>query len=252
MQHILESFKPISLQEMSGVKLMNRIDKKYVTTTNVLMQWLQMAVCEYRIQEIDGKRLMPYRNIYYDTPDAQMYLRHHNGIKRRQKVRVREYVNDHEMFLEVKNKNNHGRTKKKRITIPEFAISEPQQREWINTLIDYDADTLVQKIANSFRRITLVNNAQTERLTIDLDLEFHNLVTDVRTTLPGIVIIEVKRDGLLPSPATELLRQTRIKRCGFSKYCIGMALTDRDIKQNNFKTRLRYIEKLRHMLAAQQ
>ena len=53
---ILSTFAPISLEQMSEVKLMNRIDRKFVTTTDRLYQLLQMARQDYYIQEIDGER----------------------------------------------------------------------------------------------------------------------------------------------------------------------------------------------------
>ncbi|MCR4766020.1 MAG: VTC domain-containing protein, partial [Bacteroidaceae bacterium] len=55
-------YEPITLAEMSEVKLMNRIDTKFVTTVQKLTQLLQMAKDAYWMQEIDGQR-----NLAYDT-----------------------------------------------------------------------------------------------------------------------------------------------------------------------------------------
>ena len=82
------------------------------------------------------------------------------------------------------------------------------------------------------------------RLTIDFNLRFHHLKSDGHQQLQHVAIIELKRDGNVPSPALDLLRDTRIKRSGFSKYCIGSALTNDRLKKNNFKERLRMIEKM--------
>ncbi|MCD8282164.1 MAG: VTC domain-containing protein, partial [Prevotella sp.] len=81
-------------------------------------------------------------------------------------------------------------------------------------------------------------------LIIDLDVAFHNLETDRRLTLSNVAVIELKRDGRVPSPVLALLRQLRIKPMGFSKYCIGMALTDPALPRNRIKERLRNINKL--------
>ena len=62
--------------------------------------------------------------------------------------------------------------------------------------------------------------------------------------LTGLFIIELKRDGLQPSPILGMLRDLRIKPSGFSKYCMGSALTNPDLKRNNFKERLRLVERL--------
>ena len=59
---VIRLFEPITLAEMSEVKLMNRIDTKFVTTVQKLTLLLQMAQDDYWIQEIDGER-----NLVYDT-----------------------------------------------------------------------------------------------------------------------------------------------------------------------------------------
>jgi hypothetical protein len=56
MTDLINSFPPISLEQMSGVKLMNRTDTKFVTTMEHLRQLLEMARHDYYIQEIDGER----------------------------------------------------------------------------------------------------------------------------------------------------------------------------------------------------
>jgi len=97
---------------------------------------------------------------------------------------------------------------------------------------------------NYFRRITLVNKAKTERLTIDTSLEFHNLITSTDRNMGPLVIIELKRDGLVYSPVLHMLRDLRIKPHGFSKYCMGAALTSDLLLVNNFKEKLRDVERI--------
>ena len=55
MKSILQNFQPISLDEMSGVKLLNRTDTKFVTSLNQLRKLLSMAEHDYRVQEINGQ-----------------------------------------------------------------------------------------------------------------------------------------------------------------------------------------------------
>ena len=111
---ILQEFSPISLAEMSEVRLMNRIDTKYVTTLPCLARLLEMAGEEYLVQETDGLRDMPYNTCYFDTTDCDMFAQHQRGRKARQKIRLRMYETSGTAFLEIKNKNNRGRTDKKR------------------------------------------------------------------------------------------------------------------------------------------
>ena len=108
---------PITLEEMSGIKLMNRTDTKFVATLEQLNAFLLAVNGKYYIQEINGKRIAGYHTTYYDTADYHMYSIHHAGRKVREKIRVRTYMESDDTFFEIKNKNNHGRTKKKRISI---------------------------------------------------------------------------------------------------------------------------------------
>ena len=120
MLDILDNYQPITLEEMSGIRLMNRTDTKFVTTTDQLRKLLKLAVWQYRVQEIDSRRIGRYYTLYFDTPDYNMFGCHHAGHTDRQKLRIRSYVDSGLNFLEVKTKNNHGRTKKKRTTMFDF------------------------------------------------------------------------------------------------------------------------------------
>ena len=244
MNALLNTFAPITLAEMKSVRLMNRVDTKFVTTLPRLMQLLEMAKGEYFVQEIDGERNSAYTTLYYDTPRLDMYIMHHNGCLGRQKVRVRQYVDSNLTFLEVKNKNNHRRTRKKRITVTGFDITGEQQREFLKPLCWWDVDTLQPALRNWFNRITLVNKAKTARLTIDTGLRFHNFVSGIDKSLDQVVIIELKRDGNQPSPLLAMLRDLHIHPYGFSKYCMGTALSNPSVKKNRLKPKLHYVERL--------
>ena len=239
---LIGSFAPITLEQMSGVKLMNRTDTKFVTTLDRLRLLLEMAQQDYYIQEIDGERNMAYDTTYFDTTEFDMYRQHQYGHTNRQKIRFRTYVSSHLQFMEVKTKNNHGRTKKKRIEVTDMDVTDVVKREFLEKHLRYGVDTLQPAINNHFRRITLVNKAKTERLTIDSELCFHNLVSGVDKDMGELVIIELKRDGLVFSPVLEMLRQLRIHPHGFSKYCMGSALTNPELPVNRFKTKLRDID----------
>ena len=243
---------------MSGIKLMNRTDTKFVTTVDRLKLLLMLAREDYRAQDIGGERIASYYTAYFDTPDNNMYIVHQNGHAGRQKLRIRSYMDSGLNFLEIKTKNNHGRTKKKRVDMVGFDPRNPdhdirflrqddqfkQYDEFLREYLRYAPTSLTEHLENNFKRITLVNKAKTERLTIDTALKFHNLMTDNRVDLTGLVIIELKRDGLQPSPILGMLRELRIKPSGFSKYCIGSALTNPALKRNNFKERLRMVERM--------
>ena len=244
MEHLLGQFSPITLAEMSGVKLMNRTDTKFVTTLPRLEELLRMAVGDYYVQEIDGERNMLYDTTYFDTFDFGMYRQHQQGHSGRQKIRFRTYVSSNLQFMEVKTKNNRGRTKKKRIEVDDMDLQDPAKRDFLSQVLRYDIDTLQAHTHNFFRRITLVNRGKTERLTIDTALQFNNLITGEHCDMGPLVIIELKRDGLVFSPVLEMLRSLRIHPHGFSKYCMGAALTNDELPCHRFKSKLRDIDKI--------
>lgn len=242
---LLQDFHPISLEAMKSVKLMNRIDTKYLLSLPTLAELLRFAVDDYKVQETNGLRTPEYHTVYLDTPSHDMYMRHHAGHKTREKIRMRTYCDTGDSFLEVKNKNNHGRTDKRRIHVNSLdTMVQDGAEEFLETHAIYKLSELVPDLENHFHRITLVNQRMTERLTIDLGLEFHNLADDTRAALPSIAVVELKRDGRTPSPIRETLRRLHVLRASFSKYCIGCALTDPKLKQNRFKKNIRLAQRL--------
>ena len=237
----LSTYSPISLEEMESVKLMNRVDTKYVCHEDQLPAILEMAQGDYRVQEVAGKRIATYDTVYYDTDGLEMYMRHHDQQLRRRKVRVRTYVDTGAEFLEVKKKNNRGRTKKKRIDYEEDTAAE-----FIAKHTPYNWSELHATERTAFERITLVNNEKTERLTIDMRLRFEAMASHEAADLGPIVIIELKRDGLVPSKMQRILRDLRIFPMKISKYCVGVAMTIPEVKHNRFKEKLVKLNKLKY------
>ena len=196
----VESFRPITLEEMDSIKLMNRIDTKYLTDEATLAQVLSDAAeSGYRALVTGGTMVSPYHSVYYDTPGLKMFSDHHNKRLTRQKVRTRVYVNSGDAYLEIKRKNNKGRTKKKRIRIPldemEGFARDEAATAYLESHSDFTADSISPELSTDFRRITLVNPEKTERLTIDTCLEFSNLRNNSKVSLQDAVVIELKQDG---------------------------------------------------------
>lgn len=243
---LLDRMQPITLDQMASIRLMNRIDTKFVASKRQLAELLSMAADKYYVQEADGLRLSPYRTTYFDTAAYTQYMQHHCGYATRTKVRVRTYMGSGLTFLEVKRKNNHRRTKKKRIEVEsvERAPLAEGAAALVSQATGLELDAMHPIVQNNFTRVTLVNFGKTERLTIDFDVRFHNFETLADRDTGQIVIIELKRDGNVFSPILPLLRDLHIHPTGFSKCCIGMALTDPALKQNNFKKKIRLLGKI--------
>lgn len=237
---------------------MNRVDTKFITDVSQISRLLEACGRQYFLQKIDERYNMPYFTRYYDTPDTDMFYQHQRGKKRRQKIRTRVYEGAHELeFLEIKSKNNKGRTSKKRVIMEpgtrlvvdnthekEFSVVEGY-KTFVSEYSDYRLENLLPQIENHFFRLTLVNIDLTERITIDTGIEFHNIQNHTYINLGKLGIIEWKRDGVNnKSGLGNILRELRIHESGFSKYCMGMAMTDLNLRTNRLKSRIRRVNKL--------
>ena len=246
---ILAGYPPITLAKMDGVRLMNRVDTKFTTSTSRLPELLTCLQADYLMQEINESRLNAYHTLYLDTVDRAMYMAHHNCRRTREKIRIRSYFDSQSVFLEVKNKNNKGRTKKKRFEMPDMkAYKEPEAVTFLETYAKYPPEKLCPRLEIDFHRITLVNSKKTERLTIDVNLAFRSPATDgTEKQLDDLVIIELKQQGHMSSLAKSLLSELHIRPVSISKYCLGTILTVPDIKNNMFKEKMIQINKIRNI-----
>jgi hypothetical protein len=241
---LLNKFEPIQLEEMEQVKFMNRIDRKFWFRESDLSTLLRPLPSSYYILTINGSTKAHYATIYYDTVSDEMYLTHHNRKRNRLKIRKRTYIDSGISFLEVKFKSNKGRTIKNRMRSDENPEQfTPEEQKFIEANSPYTVDDLMIKSTNRFTRMTLVSKSMDERCTIDTDLQFR--INNEHIDLENIAIAEIKTDGRMANSQLGLmLRELRIKKSGFSKYCIGRVMLEPSIKQNAFKTNLRRIKKI--------
>lgn len=169
----------LDLDRIAAVRLMNRVDTKYLVDERRCMELLERAADQYYVQIIDDCRACRYATLYYDTPQWDMYHLHHNRRLTRQKIRTRTYVETGVTYLEVKNKSNKGRTHKRRMALDRSlfaaAATDTAAADFLRREARYAPETLSPSLATRFVRVTLVNRAMTERLTIDFDLHFDNV-----------------------------------------------------------------------------
>ncbi|MBL4715144.1 MAG: transporter [Bacteroidetes bacterium] len=240
-----DSFTPITLEEMDGVKLMNRRDTKFVFNVQSLDSLLNQLKEKYKILEVEDKRSSQYETLYFDTDDFKFYTNHHNGKLNRYKVRFRKYVESDKLFLEVKFKSNKERTVKKRIIRTNIkADFQGRSKELIENGTNIDASQLQPKLWVHYKRITLVSNDLKERVTIDYDLGFKTF--DERgKEITNLIIAEVKQGKLsMNSFFMQLMRKEKIQQMRISKYCTGIALLYDFVKTNRFKEKILTINKV--------
>lgn len=231
---------------MDSVQLLNRVDTKYVLSRSQFIDVLDQLAPHYRILEIGGLRTARYKSLYFDTNELDHYMHHHNGHPNRYKVRIRRYIDSDLCFLEIKHKNK-GRTDKKRIKIPDFELDlSDSSIEFISQILP-ETKELKPSLWNSFNRITLVNQELKERVTFDIGLHFkEDIHSENDLGYDDIVIAEIKQEREnRKSPIMKVLRAHQIRKAKVSKYCIGMGLTNPDIKKNRFKQKFLLLDKIR-------
>jgi len=244
----LQLFPPIALAALDGesLRLLNRVDRKYVLPAAKLPALLSRLCGHYQVLEIEGKRTFQYATVYYDTPGLLLYQAHHNRAGNRVKIRSRQYVDSGQCFFEVKRKYAGYRTDKLRYETGQLhqpldekayaAIRQQYKRQLL--------DNLQVSLRNTFRRITLVSEALGERCTIDVDIAFES-PDGLAAAAPGLAVVELKQRRLNPlSPMVMALRAENIFPCSFSKYIYGLLSTRPALKHNAFKPLLHRLERI--------
>jgi hypothetical protein len=242
----LDTFHPIGLNEMDNVRLMDRVDTKYVMSVLKLNDLLTRLDGGYLVLEIDGNRFFSYRTTYLDTSDYLFFNQHVTGKFERSKVRFRKYENTGVTYLEVKKRTNKNRTVKWRIEndLDSENKCDKKASDFIEEYIPERSLVLKPVLINRFNRVTLVGAENNERITIDYNLSFSD-TNGNQISFPFITIIELKRQGLSnSSPLANILKDYSIRPTSFSKYCIGTGIFYDVPRKNILKQKMLLINKI--------
>lgn len=245
-EKILVSLNPVMLEDMDNVKLMTRIDTKYVVPVNRIPDLLTRMDGSYKVLEIRNNRLFSYFTTYLDTPGYMFFDQHVTGKPERSKVRFRKYETTGTTYLEVKRRIRKNRTIKWRI-INDLAaerICDNEACEFINEHVPQKPLLLTPVLINRFRRVTLVGADFNERITIDFNLSYTDNAGK-QIAFPSVAVIELKRERSdNGSPMQELLKNCYFHSTGFSKYCIGNAILNEVRRKNLMKPKLLLLKKI--------
>ncbi|WP_027421003.1 polyphosphate polymerase domain-containing protein [Crocinitomix catalasitica] len=239
---VLSELESINLTEMDAVRLMNRTDTKFVFSQNKLGGLLKELSKDYKVLEINGNKVSNYKTLYFDTKNFDFFLEHHNGKANRYKIRIRQYIESNLFFLEIKHKFK-GRTDKVRIPINDFEEDlSTKSKAFIFGVLEKEV-SLEPKLWNSFSRITLVNKHEKERLTFDLGVQYS--IGEKKVAYDHLVIAELKQEKLNRlSTFYKLMKEKMIRPYSISKYCVGSIGLYPELKYNNFKSKLIFIDKI--------
>ena len=238
----LARFTPHGLEDLNRASLMNRVDTKFIIRVSNLPALFDSLGEQYTILEIDNKRYFRYQSTYFDTDNYLFYHLHHNKRLNRHKVRMRHYVDADTHFLEVKFKNNKKRTIKSRIQVENSNILDlSAHQEFLHSVGLPTNVYLKPRLVSQYKRIAFASEAREERLTLDFNLTKHGIAMPNKKLvgLDGLAIAELKQARLdRHSPFFKTARELNLRATGFSKYCMGIALTmpnNGAIKCNRFK-----------------
>ncbi len=249
-KNCLTVFDGTALKNLKSIELMSRYDTKYIFHIDKLPYIFENLKQYYEILEIANRRSFKYESMYYDTDDYFFYHQHHNERPNRYKIRCRRYLDSGGCFFEVKYKNNKEKTIKNRYQLKDKNFRRGLSDESKNFAINHihkNEQPVISKISPKLRvdynRITLVNQQQKERLTIDINLTY--IGKDLNTyRMNNLIIAELKQGCFSPdSPSVRCFRDLKIFPTNFSKYCIGIAITENNVKKNRFKKKLLTLEK---------
>jgi len=250
LQTLAQSYKPCWLQDLGETALMDRTDTKFVLPLNLGLQALTEMRAHYEVLEIDGQRLQPYNTLYFDTPDYYFYHEHLRCRTDRFKLRMRTYLVNDLTFLEVKQRTSKGRTVKERIQLDSFwSVLDADALGWAVDRLPAAAWPLEPVLNNSFYRMLLINPDQAERITLDFDLQFSDRAAKVG--FGPVVVAEVKRKSSHESSAfINWLHTAHQRPSSFSKYCLGLAMLNPELKRNRIKPNLLQLQKMQSMRCA--
>jgi len=235
----LNGFERIGLESMTEVNLMNRVDSKYTVPIEMIPWLLSKSSKQYFLQQVNGKVISKYSTIYYDDCNLRLYNEHVNGKLNRYKIRSRTYLDTDTHFVELKIKNNKGRTTKIREESRYSGqLSNESKLFLLPHIGKYMYENLQPAIFNQYYRITLAERNLKERITIDFDLKFMLPNSNVTAEFPLLSIIEIKQQKSAHSPIVDLLRGLRLRPSGLSKYCLGISTLHTRAKKNTYKKKL--------------
>ena len=252
LSQLFAPFEPISLERTNTLaRMLKRFDNKYVLTRPQFEKFLEHLHREFAILEIKGKREFTYSSCYFDDRH-RCYNDHHQGKRRRFKVRTREYVDTGAIYFEVKLKGLRGQTDKHRISTTQFSPDtvDGDALELLTDVYEKNYKTeflydLKPELIVNYRRCTLVALKGGARVTVDFALSFFPAgFEDEKIQIGDNFIIVETKSGDGKSHADNVMKQIGVRNASkCSKYCLGVNLSGLVSQSNYFLPMIRRISR---------
>lgn len=244
MKQGLGGFQRIELEELPADVLMERIDRKFLTSYSRIPKLLAGLEKDYHAIEAAESVIAPYETLYFDSSDLFFFTSHHNGSGHRVKVRYRRYPRTDTTFLELKRKNNKGFTSKQRMQTDCFKqhFNREEKQFLAEKLPVLDHRDLREGVRISYTRMGFISKDSNERFSVDFDMRAS--LNGGHVSFGKLAIFEVKQDYFHTTPVVAHLRNQSVREESVSKYCTALSLLCPKLKSNLFKPAIRRIQKI--------
>jgi len=241
----LALFAPACTQDLNRVALQKRTDTKFLLPFDAACGLVAELTGDYKLLRAAARGIATYRTLYFDTADLDSYHMHRRGYRRRQKFRIRHYVDRSVSFIELKQRLGTSRTIKMRRELESCGNLWPKADFTTLGSGICVRGSLRPQVWTDFQRITLVAGGAPERVTIDCNLRFAN--ADNHLDLLRVVVVEVKQERFCNrTPIMGTLRRMGARPRKFSKYCAAVMILHPGIRRNRLLPQLRAMERLEH------
>jgi hypothetical protein len=240
----LDFLKTAVFEEVVKIKRSERLVSSFVFTKSDLLSVLGEAASDHRLLKSGGNPFFNFKSQYYDTEQYDLYRNHHNEKLNRWKIKRSENVTSEKLKFEIRFYNNKNKTQRWSLETDNRnnALSKPE-KQLVKKLTPFKPKYLINSLCVTYRRFTLLGNDNGLRVTFDTDMQFVHRGKLLQ--LPQLVVAEVKQSQYSQRGAIhEIFKTHRIHPKNFSKYCIGLALANKQVKRNNFKSTINLINTL--------
>ena len=243
----------VSLAEVNRqARLLTRVDRKYLLRLDVESDARALGdMLPFLLEkggarlEIDGTLASRYRSTYLETPDNVSLTGAATGAGNRFKVRLREYLDSGEAFMEVKTRLG-SETVKRRVHFSEPGADEPvlERTQRVSAFVRDEVlaaggldnaeqvRTLRKCVEVQYSRATLLLPGDAARVTIDTDLTarllgpWRDKAKRQAIGYKGLVVLETKTAPGAGSVVDDFLSAREIHPVRFSKYATSRVLLD--------------------------
>jgi len=214
-------------------ELFNRWELKYIIPVRLMHEIIE-AMEGYVLPDKNGENGMyKISSLYYDTYDFKFYHEKLDGVKFRQKVRLRTYGEEDAHFFEIKQRCNSTVHKKRtRIDIENaYALASGGNIEQSNEAADevkylFAVHSLVPKVNVTYHRRAYFGVYEDDlRVTFDTGLKCAKAgeKNEAKYMLyPGLAVMEVKANDRVPVWMISIIQRYNLEQGRISKYCMGV------------------------------